>query len=77
MLLQQGSEAAGRPEWLRELKLDGYGAVAFKSDGKVSLRSRNDNNFNSRYPAVVRALTAMRDETHSYCHPSRGGLQCW
>jgi ATP-dependent DNA ligase len=30
-----------------ELKLDGPGAIAFKSGGKVHLRSRNDKNFNS------------------------------
>ncbi|HTD68458.1 MAG TPA: hypothetical protein VK846_18190 [Candidatus Limnocylindria bacterium] len=46
-----------------ELKLDGYRALAIKSSGKVSLRSRNDNDFNSRYPGIVNALAPMPDDT--------------
>jgi len=45
------------------IKLDGYRALALKSGGKVSLRSRNDNDFNSRYPGIVNALAAMPDDT--------------
>lgn len=41
-------------------KLDGYRAVAFKAGGKVHLRSRNDNDFNTRYPAIVKALFLCR-----------------
>jgi bifunctional non-homologous end joining protein LigD len=58
--------AAGLPEgdkWLIELKLDGFRAIAFKTGGKIDLRSRNDKDFNSRYPALVRALGGMPDET--------------
>jgi bifunctional non-homologous end joining protein LigD len=29
----------------------------------VRLRSRNDNDFNSRYPTIVQALSVMPDET--------------
>ena len=46
-----------------ELKLDGYRAVAFKTGGKVHLRSRNDKDFSGRYPAIAAALKAMPDET--------------
>ena len=49
--------------WAYQLKLDGYRAIAFKTGGKVHLRSRNDNNFNDRYPAVVRGLAGMPNET--------------
>jgi bifunctional non-homologous end joining protein LigD len=49
--------------WEYQLKFDGYRAVAFKTAGKVHLRSRNDNDFTARYPAVVRGLARMPDET--------------
>jgi len=51
------------PDWQYELKLDGYRALAIKTAGKVHLRSRNDNDFNARYPGIVTALSAMPDET--------------
>lgn len=63
MLLLQTTDLPDGPEWLHELKLDGYRAVAFKSDGKVHLRSRNDHDFTSRCGAVIQALFALPDET--------------
>ena len=44
-------------------ELDGFRAEAIKSSGRVHLRSRNDKDFNARYPAIVQALAAMPDET--------------
>src|SRR5687768_3851792 len=38
-------------------------AIAFKTEGAVHLRSRNDNDFNVRYPAVVKALAKLPDNT--------------
>jgi ATP-dependent DNA ligase len=35
--------------WRYEIKHDGYRAVAFKTRGKLHLRSRNDNDFALRY----------------------------
>jgi DNA ligase D-like protein (predicted ligase) len=63
MLLLRTEKLPEGPEWLIELKLDGYRALAIKSGGKVQLRSRNDNDFNSRYPGIVKALAPMPDET--------------
>jgi bifunctional non-homologous end joining protein LigD len=62
LLLRTDSLPAGE-QWLYELKLDGYRAVAFKRDGTVHLRSRNDNDFNVRYPGVVEALGKLPDNT--------------
>jgi ATP-dependent DNA ligase len=45
------------------LKLDGYRALAIKTDGKVQIRSRNDNDFALRYPAIAKALASLLDET--------------
>jgi DNA ligase D-like protein (predicted ligase) len=63
MLLLLTEKLAEGPDWLLELKLDGYRALAIKSGGKVHLRSRNDNDFNERYPGIVEALASMPDET--------------
>ena len=62
LLLRTDSLPTGE-QWLYELKLDGYRAIAFKRNGIVSLRSRNDNDFNARYPAVVNALGKLPDNT--------------
>ena len=63
MLLLRTERLPKGSKWAYELKLDGYRALAIKTGGKVHLRSRNDNDFNLRYPAVVRALGALPDET--------------
>ena len=63
MLLLKTEILADAPSWMYEIKLDGFRAVAFKSNGRVHLRSRNDNDFASKYPGVVRALNSLPDET--------------
>jgi len=63
MLLLRTHSLPEGPKWLYELKLDGYRAIAFKRGGSVHLRSRNDNDFSQRYPAVVRGLAKLPDET--------------
>jgi hypothetical protein len=51
MLLLRTEKLAGRP--IRDFDRC---ALAMKSGGKVQLRSRNDNDFNVRYPGIVKAL---------------------
>ena len=63
MLLLRTEKLPQGVDWLYELKLDGYRALAIKTGGKVHLRSRNDKDFTTRYPAIVKALAAMPDET--------------
>jgi bifunctional non-homologous end joining protein LigD len=63
MLLLRTERLPEGPDWLYELKLDGFRAMALKSGGRVQLRSRNDNDFNARYPSLVKALGSMPDET--------------
>jgi len=62
MLLLRTNELPEGGNWQYELKLDGYRAIAFKSGGMVHLRSRNNKDFNGRYPAIVKALAAMPDD---------------
>ncbi len=44
------------PEWIFERKLDGIRCLAFKRDGEVRLRSRNDLSLNGRFPEIAAAL---------------------
>jgi DNA ligase D-like protein (predicted ligase) len=63
MLLLRTEKLPEGPDLQYEIKFDGYRALAMKSGGKVQLRSRNDNDFNVRYPGIVKALAPMPDET--------------
>ena len=63
LLLRTDTLPDDSARWAYELKLDGYRAIAFKTDGKVRLRSRNDNDFTNRYPSVIRGLAKLPDET--------------
>ena len=57
MLLMRTEKLPEGQDWLVELKLDGYRALAMRTGGKVQLRSRNDNDFSRRYPGIVKALS--------------------
>src|SRR5262245_5781457 len=63
MLLLRKDALPEGSNWLYEIKLDGYRAIAFKTGGKTYLRSRNDNDFSTRYPNIYEALASMPDET--------------
>ena len=63
MLLLRSASLPDDEGWIREIKLDGYRAIAFKNAGKVRLRSRNDNDIAVRYTAIAKALAKMAEET--------------
>src|SRR5947209_12269262 len=63
MLLLATSSLPEGDDWEYELKLDGYRAIAFKSNGRVHLRSRNNKDFVLRYPSITKVLQALPDET--------------
>jgi ATP-dependent DNA ligase len=63
MLLLRTEKLPEGADWLYEIKLDGYRALAIKSDGKVELRSRNDNDFTIRHARLTAALASMPNET--------------
>jgi bifunctional non-homologous end joining protein LigD len=63
MLLLHTDKLPEGPGWLRELKFDGYRALAIKTGGRLQLRSRNDKDFGTRYPGILKALAPMPDET--------------
>jgi len=55
------------PEWLFEIKWDGYRAVSFLQDGKVRLVSRNQNDLTGEFPELhelsklIKAKNAVLD----------------
>jgi bifunctional non-homologous end joining protein LigD len=63
MRLLRSTELPDDDAWLKELKFDGYRALAIKTNGAVQLRSRNDNDFSVRYGVVTKALATLPDET--------------
>jgi len=63
MLLLRTDRLPEGDTWEYEVKLDGYRAIAFKSGGRVHLRSRNDKDFAGKYPDIVKALSSLPDET--------------
>ena len=48
------------PEWLFEIKWDGYRAVAFVEHGKVRLVSRNQNDLTAQFPELKDLPTHLR-----------------
>ena len=63
MLLVRTEKLPEGSNILYEIKFDGYRAIAFKTGGKIHLRSRNDNDFAARYPSIAKALQSVPDET--------------
>ena len=63
LLLRTDALPADRAKWEYQLKLDGYRAIAFKTAGRIHLRSRNDNDFSVRYAAVVKGLAKLPNDT--------------
>jgi DNA ligase D-like protein (predicted ligase) len=63
MLLLRSSSLPDGDAWIREIKLDGYRALAFKSEGKIHFRSRNDNDLAVRFPVIAKALAKLPNDT--------------
>src|SRR5262245_2725977 len=63
LLLRTETLPDDRSRWTYQLKFDGYRAIAFKTGGRVSLRSRNNHDFTARYPAVPPGLAKLPNDT--------------
>src|ERR1700685_3472856 len=67
MLAMSDEKPFDAPDWLFEIKWDGYRAIAFLENGKARLVSRNQNDLTPRYPELkdlpkfVKAKTAILD----------------
>src|ERR1700738_1160159 len=63
MLLLRADTLPEGEAWQYDLRCDASRALATKPGGKIQLRSRNDNDFSLRYPAIARALSSLPNET--------------
>jgi len=62
MLASTADESFDDNEWLFELKLDGYRAIAEISTNRVKLYSRNGLSFATHYPVITEALQKIKQE---------------
>jgi bifunctional non-homologous end joining protein LigD len=60
MLATPVKEPFDHPDWLFEVKWDGYRAVAEVRDGDVSLYSRNQISLNKKFPSILDSLRKLR-----------------
>jgi bifunctional non-homologous end joining protein LigD len=56
----RGTEVPGRPEWLHEIKYDGYRIRVERERHRVRLFSRNGHDSTDRYPWIVEAALKNR-----------------
>ncbi len=62
MLATPVAKAFDNPDWLFEIKWDGYRAVAFVEDGSVRLVSRNQNDLTRQFPELGRLSQFVKAE---------------
>ena len=53
------SRAPTGPEWVHEIKWDGYRISVYIDEGKVTVRTRRGHDWTDRFPAIARALGAL------------------
>jgi len=60
MLATLVEEPFDGPEWVFEIKQDGYRAIAELRQGVVQLYSRNNLSFNRKFPSIAHSLQSLR-----------------
>ena len=48
--------------WIFEIKLDGYRALAFMKDTKIEVKSRNNLILNSKFPIILKDLIKIKEQ---------------
>jgi len=86
MLATLVDEPFNDEQWQFEMKLDGYRSLAYLRSGRAELRSRNNNNFNTKFQAVYEALKEWQINAivdgeivvlNEEGRPDFGGIQNW
>ena len=47
------------PQWVHEIKWDGYRVSAYVADGKAAVRTRNGHDWTARFPAIAAAAERL------------------
>jgi ATP-dependent DNA ligase len=63
MLLLRTERLPEGPDWLYELKLDGYRAIGAKPAGRAHPWSRNEKDFGPGFPNIANALANLPDNS--------------
>ena len=48
------------PQWVHEIKWDGYRVSAYVADGAATIRTRNGHDWTKRFPAIARAAARLK-----------------
>jgi ATP-dependent DNA ligase len=56
----RGTKVPAAPEWLHEIKHDGYRLIVQREGSRVRLFTRNGNDWTPRYPLIVGAALSNR-----------------
>ena len=59
----RGTKVPDRPEWLHEVKHDGYRLIVQREGKRVRLFTRNGHDWSSRYPLIVEAARRNRNSS--------------
>jgi bifunctional non-homologous end joining protein LigD len=60
----RGAKVPDRPEWIHEIKHDGYRLIIERAGKTVRLWTRNGHDWSSRYPLITEA--ALRNRNSSF-----------
>jgi ATP-dependent DNA ligase len=52
-------KAPDGPDWLHEIKFDGYRMHARLDGGRVQILTRRGNNWTEKYPAIAKSIAAL------------------
>ena len=55
----RGSKVPDRPEWIHEIKHDGYRLIVQRDGKRVRLWTRNGHDWSDRFPLIIRGRAAQ------------------
>src|SRR5882757_9983175 len=56
----RGTKVPAGPDWIHEIKHDGYRLIVQRDDKRVRLFTRNGHDWSDRYPLIVQAAMRIR-----------------